>query len=148
MSNMNMKQKALWSSLLILILSVVIAASVALRTPRAKTEVALKAGKGIELAAPDQKGPDVQGLVVALRPAGFTPSAFELTEGKYLFIVQNRCGIRGLTFQMFRDSGEKLHEVNDRKPQWKNQFDLHPGTYVLSVLDHPEWRCVIKVKPQ
>lgn len=91
-------------------------------------------------------GQDTKGLVIALRPFGFTPTEIELTDGHYLFIVQNRCGIRDLTFELFRDTGEKLLEVNDRKPQWKKDFDLHPGTYVLSVVDHPTWRCVITVK--
>jgi hypothetical protein len=88
---------------------------------------------------------DTQGLVIAIRPIGFTPAQLDLVAGSYLFIVQNRCGIRDLTFRLVRDTGEKLHEVHDQKPQWKKQFDLHPGTYILSVVEHPEWRSVITV---
>ncbi len=90
---------------------------------------------------------DVQGLVFAILPTGFIPADVELTDGRYLFIIQNRCGIRDLTFQLDRQTGGRLHEVHDQKLQWKKQFDLQPGTYVLSVVDHPAWRSVIKVKP-
>jgi hypothetical protein len=89
---------------------------------------------------------DVQGLVIALRPSGFSPSEIEIAEGRFLFIVQNRCGIRDLTFRLDREGGERLYEVHDRKLQWKKEFDLSPGTYVISVVDHPEWSCLIRVK--
>lgn len=89
---------------------------------------------------------DVQGLVIALRPNGFSPAEIEVTDGRYLFIVQNRVGVRDISFQLDREGGGKLHEVHDQKLQWKKEFDLHPGTYVLSVVDHPKWRCVITVK--
>jgi hypothetical protein len=88
---------------------------------------------------------NVHGLIFAIRPTGFDPPQIELVNGTYLFIVQNRCGIRDLTFRLEREAGAKLHEVHDQKLQWKKQFDLNPGTYVLSVADHPEWRSVITV---
>ena len=90
----------------------------------------------------------VKGLVIVIRPTGFVPPALEVTDGRYLFIVQNRCGIRDLTFRLESEAGERLHEVHDQKLQWKKEFDLHPGTYVLSVVDHPTWRCLIRVKPR
>ncbi|SRR5258706_7976738 len=89
---------------------------------------------------------NVHGLVFAIRPTGFDPAQVELEKGTYLFIVQNRCGIRDLTFRLDREAGARLHEVRDQRLQWKKQFDLNPGTYVLSVADHPEWRSVITVK--
>ncbi len=88
---------------------------------------------------------DVKGLVIALRPTGFIPPTLEVTTGRYLFIVQNRCGIRNLTFRLDRDTGERLTSVNNQRLQWKQEFDLYPGTYLLSVADHPSWHCAIKV---
>jgi len=96
----------------------------------------------------EQADQDVQGLVIAIRPTGFVPSEIELTSGTYLFVVQNRCGIRDLTLRLDRDTGERLVEVHDQRSQWKKAFNLNPGTYVLSVVDHPKWRCVITVKPR
>jgi hypothetical protein len=89
---------------------------------------------------------DVKGLVIAIHPTGFVPEEIEVTKGRYLFIVQNRSGIRDLTFQLDREAGGRVHENHDQNLQWKKEFDLHPGTYVLSVVDHPHWRCAIKVK--
>jgi hypothetical protein len=91
---------------------------------------------------------EVKGLVIAIRPTGFVPPTLEVADGRYLFVVQNRSGIRDLTFRLDSEAGERLHEVHDQKLQWKKEFDLHPGTYVLSVVDHPTWRCLIKVKPR
>jgi hypothetical protein len=99
---------------------------------------------GASGAAADKS--NVHGLVFAIRPTGFDPAQVELEKGTYLFIVQNRCGIRDLTFRLEREAGARLHEVHDQKLQWKKQFDLNPGTYILSVADHPEWRSVITVK--
>ena len=90
--------------------------------------------------------PDIRGLVIAIRPTGFIPAEIDLKEGRYLLIVQNRSGIRDLTFRLDRDTGEKLQETRDQKLQWKKTFDLHPGRYVLSVVDHPKWQSIITVK--
>lgn len=90
--------------------------------------------------------PDVQGLIIALRANGFSPAEIAVPDGHYLFIVQTRVRLRDLSYRLDRDGGEKLHEVQDQKPQWKKEFDLQAGTYVLSVADHPKWRCVITVK--
>ncbi len=93
---------------------------------------------------PEQSG---EGLVIAIRPDGFVPSNIELTKGRYIFIVQNHSGIRDLTFRLDRDTGERIYEVRSQKPRWKNAFDLQPGSYVLSIVDHPKWLCTIRVKP-
>ena len=89
---------------------------------------------------------NVEGVVFAVRPTGFNPPEVNLAKGRYLFIVQNRSGIRDLTFQLDREAGERLHEVHDQKLQWKKIFDLNPGTYMLTVAGHPEWRSVITVR--
>ncbi len=93
--------------------------------------------------APDAK--ETRGLVIAVRPAGFVPPEIDLTDGRYVLIVQNQCGIRDLTFRLDREAGERLHEVHTTQARWKAAFDLHPGTYVLSVVDHPNWQCLIRV---
>jgi len=98
--------------------------------------------------APAADTSDVKGLVIAIRPTGFIPAQIDLTDGTYLFMVQNRCGIRDLTFRFDRDTGERLTEVHDQKLQWKKEFALYPGTYILSVVNHPQWRSVINVKPK
>ena len=79
---------------------------------------------GVSLPAqPDDQ--DVHGLVIAIRPTGFVPAEIEVTDGRYLFIVQNRSGIRDLTFRLDRETIARLHEVHDQKLQWKKEFDLN-----------------------
>jgi len=103
-----------------------------------------------EAISPEQSGSgqELLGLVIAIRPNGFSPSEFEITDGRYVVLVQNRSGLRELTFQLDREGGERLHQVRAQRSKWSKEFDLHPGTYVLSVVDHPEWQCLIKVKPR
>jgi hypothetical protein len=103
------------------------------------------------LASPPQEDTDqsdVKGLVIALLPTGFDPAEIEIPKGRYLFHVQNRCRVRDLAYRLEFESGEQVHEVHDKKMQWKKEIDLHPGTYVLSVVDHPDWRSTIRVKPR
>ena len=91
---------------------------------------------------------EVQGLVIAIRPSGFSPAEVDVTEGRYVVLVQNRSGIRNLTFRVDSESGERLHQVRPQELQWKKTFDLHPGRYVLSVVGHSSWRCLLTVTPR
>jgi len=130
-------KKTVWVTILVLVLS---AAAVCFTAAARKKK---PAARSIPASATDES--DIHGLVFAIRPTGFEPAEVEVAKGAYLFIVQNRSGIRDLDFRLDRQAGEKLHEVRDQRAQWKKQFDLKPGTYVLSIVDHPEWRSVITV---
>ena len=144
-----MKTKVFWSGLVLTLLSVATFALVANRIPGPVKVEAASDGKGIKKRATvlqEKSQAEVQALIIALRPIGFSPAQFELAEGRYLFIVQTRVRDRDVSFQLDREGGERLKEVQGQKLQWKQEFDLHPGTYVLSVVDHPKWRCVIIVK--
>lgn len=144
-----MKRKVFWSSLVVTLVSVAIIALVAMRISAPfKVEAAsdVKAVAKRPIALQEQAQNDVQGLIIALRPNGFSPAEIEVADGRYLFFVQTRVRVRDINFQLDREGGEKLHEVHDEKLQWKKEFDLHPGTYVLSVVNHPKWRCLITVK--
>ena len=88
---------------------------------------------------------DTHGLVIAIRPSGFSPDQIEVTQGRYIVIVQNRSGIRDLTFRLERENGDRLHEVRPQELRWKKTFDLSPGRYLLSVVARPSWRCVLTV---
>lgn len=136
----------------------VISGLVALRAHTAKSPVQARLPLAIHPAnatlkpgaiSPTQSGSgqELLGLVIAIRPNGFSPPEIEITDGRYVLVVQNHSGLRDLTFQLDREGGERLHQVQAQRSKWSKEFDLHPGTYVLSVVDHPEWQCLIKVKP-
>jgi hypothetical protein len=94
----------------------------------------------------DDDEDDVQVLVLTLRPTGFEPSEAALTKGKHLLVVQNRTGLESFTLRLDRENGGKLHEVRlSRKLDWRQQFDLMPGSYVLTEAEHPDWTCRITV---
>jgi hypothetical protein len=90
---------------------------------------------------------NVEGLVFSIQPFGIEPGEVNVAQRSYLLIVQNRSGIRDLTFRVETEAGSKLYEIRNQKLQWKKIFDLNPGRYVLTVVEHPEWRTVITVRP-
>ena len=98
------------------------------------------------LAAQERR--DLMALVFEVRPSGFMPDEVDVSSGRYLIVLHNRTGRRDLTFRLDRENGERLREVRQQQLDWKGQFDLQPGNYILSELEHPEWRCVIRVTPR
>jgi hypothetical protein len=90
-----------------------------------------------------QEPRDLTALVFAVRATGFDPDELTVSSGRYLIVVQNRSGLRDLTFRFERETGERLHEVRPQGLNWKRQFELQPGTYILSEANHPgvKWRC-------
>lgn len=99
------------------------------------------------LASDPQQRRDLKALVFTARPTGFEPDEVEVSAGPVLIVVQNRSGRRDLSFQLQRESGERLHSERSQRLDWKHQIKLLSGTYVLREENHPEWRCVIRVIP-
>ena len=65
--------------------------------------------------------------------------------GKFLILLQNRSGQRGLNFWLARENQERLAESDPQKRDWKAQVQLGPGTYVNGESSHPEWKAIIRV---
>lgn len=86
-------------------------------------------------------------LSIKLRRTGFEPSEITRTKGRFLLAFDNRTGADEIVLQLSRESGDKLHEVKMPRGtvRWRQALDLHPGTYVLSVTDHPEWVCRLTI---
>ena len=90
--------------------------------------------------------PDVpQGLLFELRPAGFSPAETRVVAGKYFLMLQNRSGIRDLTFKLARENEGNVASSNQQQRDWKGTVHLGAGTYVLSEAGHDQWRAVIRV---
>ena len=98
----------------------------------------------VPLLATETRG-DLKALVFAVRPTGFTPNETTVAEGRYLIVLQNRTRRRDLVFQIDGENGKRVKEVRQDRLDWKQQFDLQPGTYVISEANHSELRCVIRV---
>src|SRR5690242_3826281 len=86
-----------------------------------------------------------QGLLFELSPAGFTPAETSVVAGKYFLMLQNRSGLRGLSFALARENEGNVASSNQQQRDWKATVQLAPGTYILSEAGHDQWRAVIRV---
>jgi hypothetical protein len=86
-----------------------------------------------------------QGLRFELRPSGFIPAENEITTGKYMLLLQNRSGLADLNFTLEREDHDRVAQSDQHRRDWTTKVQLAPGTYILSELNHPEWRSVIRV---
>jgi len=91
----------------------------------------------------DAQAPEA--LLFELRPAGFTPAEVTVPAGKYFLILQNRSGLRDLSFKLERDNEDNVASSNQQQRDWKRTVQLASGTYMLSEASHAEWRSVIHV---
>jgi hypothetical protein len=90
---------------------------------------------------------DDEPQVVSLQvtPSGFEPGETIVPRGKFLILVQNRSGDRGLSFYLIRENQERLAQSDPQKRDWNAKVQLGPGTYILGETSHPEWRSIIRV---
>jgi hypothetical protein len=116
--------------------------------PQLSSKAESSGGRSPDLLTASQEVRDLKGLVFEVRPFGFTRTEVTVPDGRYLIVIQNRTGRRDLTFRVDRQGGDRLHEVRQRRLDWRAQVDLHPGTYILSEANHPDWRATITVQPR
>lgn len=97
-----------------------------------------------------QQNPDAPRVdVIAILPTGFKPAQYTRPKGRFILAVLNRSGLEEVALELYREAGEKLREVRvpRSKLDWSEDFDLHPGRYILKEVNHPEWACEITVTP-
>lgn len=89
-------------------------------------------------------------LPIALRMNGFAPAEIERPAGDFFISVTNLTDFPDLVFKLDREQGERLHSAKlpKQKLTWRQSIRLTPGTYVLTVQDHPEWNCRITIAAQ
>jgi hypothetical protein len=101
-------------------------------------------------APADQDNPgrsQVEMLPITLRAGGFVPGEMTKPSGEYIISISNLSDVPDLVIRMGRENGEKMHEgkASRRKPYWRQQVRLTPGTYLIGEASHPEWVCRINV---
>jgi len=89
-----------------------------------------------------------QGLHFELKPFGFLPAETEISAGKYMLLLQNRSGAKDLNFTLERENQGRVAKSPEQRRDWSEKVHLTPGTYILSEVDHPEWKAVIRVTPR
>ncbi len=93
---------------------------------------------------------NILALPLALRMNGFAPAEIERPTGDFLISVTNFSGFPDVVFRLDRENGERLHsaKVPRDKLTWRQHVRLTPGSYLLTVMDHPEWSCRITITTQ
>ena len=92
----------------------------------------------------------IEGETVTLTPRGFEPSEIVRSGGHFALNVDNRSGLKAVTFILSRQTGHKLREVRvkEGKLNWREVVNLPPGQYRLSEVSRPDWACRIEVSPR
>lgn len=98
----------------------------------------------------DPKEERFEAELITIRTTGFEPSELTRAKGKFLLAVDNRAELEEVQLKLQREGGDKLHDV--RVPRevldWNQIVDLHPGTYILTEANHPDWVCRITITPK
>jgi len=148
--------KALPATILLILLS--IAAAFGARTwlapaVRAEQPVDTSADTGQGTARderPVNREKVIEGETVTLTPRGFEPSEIVRSGGHFALNIDNRSGLKAVTFVLSRKTGHKLREVQvkEGKLNWREVVNLPPGQYRLSEVSRPDWACRIEVSPR
>jgi hypothetical protein len=85
--------------------------------------------------------------LVTIRRHGFEPQEITRPADPFILAVENRSGLEEVTLRLDRAAGNRLKEVNipRGKLNWRDAFDLPPGSYVLTEANHPDWVCSITI---
>lgn len=88
--------------------------------------------------------------MISVGPEGFQPVGLTRPSGRFLLAINNRSGLKELTFQLVREDGTVMHEVrvNPKQPNWRSLVNLPAGTYRLTELSHADWLCKIVIRTQ
>ena len=88
--------------------------------------------------------------MISVGPDGFQPAGLTRPSGRFLLALNNRSGLKELTFQLLREDGKLMQEarVNPKQPNWRSLVNLPAGTYRLTEVSHPHWLCNIVIRTQ
>jgi len=87
--------------------------------------------------------------LITLTPRGFEPSTLTRPKGKFYLTVDNRSGSTEMNLRLDYVTGAQLREMRVSKEllDWSDLLELHPGEYLLTEADHPDWSCRITITP-
>jgi hypothetical protein len=87
----------------------------------------------------------IQAEPLTLKPSGFEPDEINRTASPFVLLVKNRSGTADVSFELFREDGQKVKEIKGPKGSVRHMklIDLPPGNYLLEEVSHPEWTCRI-----
>lgn len=105
----------------------------------------------VALSQSDPKSAPLIVEQLTLRPEGFYPAALSRGKGRFLLAVNNRAGLQDMNISLSRETSSSGRErlknisVSRKHLDWNEEFDLPPGTYVVTEASNPRWVCRITV---
>jgi hypothetical protein len=87
--------------------------------------------------------------MISVNPDGFQPARLTRPAGRFLLGINNRSGLKELTFHLTREDGRLMQEarVNPKQPKWRSIVTLPVGRYRLTETEHADWVCDIVITP-
>ena len=84
---------------------------------------------------------------LSLGPNGFSAKEIRAHRRRFLLSLDNRTEVKELVLRLSDKDGKQLREL--RVPggggDWGEMFDLQPGSYTFSEVNHTDWWCKIVV---
>ena len=89
----------------------------------------------------------IEEVSLMLKADGFAPAEVRTQGKKFLLSLDNRTDVEELTLRMTRSDGVRIREIRvlGGGGDWSELFELQPGTYTFSEVDHPNWTCTIVI---
>ena len=147
-ANRRWKRTCLSLSLMGLALALLIGV-VTVRARRAawRSETAPAKTTSIYAIATQRRLADFESELITITPHGFEPQEISRPEGRVLLMLDNQSDLAVTSLQLTREAGPRLNEmrVSREQPNWSEAVDLHPGRYVLTDSEHPDWQCRITI---
>lgn len=112
-----------------------------------KREVQLSNHSELLTLSPEQSESEAVELVT-LRPDGFMPAEMTLPAKGFYLALSNRSREESITLRLEREQGARVIEMTVPKgmPHWGQRLNLPQGNYLLTVAEHPQWKCRIRVE--
>ncbi len=98
-------------------------------------------------SVPQRRGADIQAELITIAPHGFEPRELSRPRGRFVLMIENRSGLKGVALRLSRADGSSVREmrVPREEPDWSAVLDLEPGRYLLTEADHSDWVCAIAI---
>lgn len=89
--------------------------------------------------------------VVVITPHGFVPSSLYVPTGAFALLIQNRSQVQTLNVNLTLDGLATVLLASAHTPRLfdaRHVINPAPGTYRLTVQEHPSWTFTLNVTPK
>jgi len=115
-----------------------------------RTSLAASPNEPVRSSVQSRTSPVVPAHVLVLRPSGFEPAEVNWPKERFFLSIDNHSNVADITLNLDREVGGRVKEVKlkMRKERAAGIFDLPPGNYLLTEVNHPGWVCRITITPR